>query len=62
MATAHASSNGMQQHQPVPQATSSAQQLHTSSGANGQQVVAATPQQQPNRIMRYAGIVADDFR
>lgn len=57
----------MQQQQPAPQATSaSTQQFQTSSvAANSQQqpqAAPAAPQQQPNRIMRYAGIVADDFR
>lgn len=51
---AHASSNGVQ-----PVAGSSTQQLHTSSSTNGQQQAAP---QQPSRIMRYAGLAADDFR
>jgi hypothetical protein len=46
----HASSNGVQ---PV---AGSAQQLHSST--NGQQPAP----QQPSRILRYAGLVADDFR
>jgi hypothetical protein len=52
--SAHASSSGMQ-----PVAGTSPQQLHTNSSTNGQQQPA---QQQPNRIMRYAGLAADDFR
>lgn len=54
-ACAHASSNDGSM-QPV--AGASTQQLQTSS-VNGQQQPAP---QQPSRIVRYAGLTADDFR